>query len=258
MLKDILTSSDPVATLRAMDAAGTLGELEPSLAALRMPIPAGYHHKDNLTHSLQVLDNAIAREKDGADIILRTAALFHDIAKPKVRKFHGKGLVTFDGHEAVGGRMVAAILRNHNFSDPEIKEISLLVEMHMRSHGFTSELWTDSAVRRLTAEAGSDETLERLIIIFYADATSKLPNKVASLHKSVDSLVAAVNDVKAKDARAALRPSISGTDVMELFGIPAGRELGAVMRFLNSDEGVSLSREDALAEVVSRFSLTLE
>jgi poly(A) polymerase len=256
-VKDILLRDDAVSVLHSLDASGKLAEVEPSLANLRMPIPKGYHHKDNLTHSIQVLANAIERELEGPDLILRAAALFHDIGKPKVRKFHGKGLITFDNHEMAGARMISGILRKHDFSEDEVEEVSLLTSLHMRSHGFTSEAWTDSGVRRLMTEAGDDETLKRLVIIFYADATSKIPGKVARLHESVDNLVAALDEVKLKDARAALRPAINGTDVMELFGLPAGRELGAVMRFLNSDEGLALSREEALSEVGSRFSLKL-
>lgn len=255
MLRSILLGDDAVSVLRGLDKNGKLAELEPSLAALRMDVPSGYRHKDNLTHSLQVLENAISREVSGVDLILRTAALFHDIAKPKVRKFHEGGVVTFDNHEAVGAKMVRAILMRQGFNHAETAEIALLVALHMRSHGFTSEAWTDAGVRRLAADAGNAETLQRLAVIFYADATSKIPKKVAELHRSVDELMAALSRVAAKDVRATLRPALSGTDIMSLFGVPAGRELGDIMRFLNSEEGVILSCEDALAAVTSKFSL---
>lgn len=252
-LRDILLLPNPGATLRKLDASGTLAELDPALAALRMEIPTGYHHKDNLTHSIQVLDNAIAREIGEPDLILRAAALFHDIGKPATRKFHKQKLVTFDGHESVGAYQITNILKAHNFTKKEINEIRLLIAYHMRSHGFTSEQWTDSAVRRLIADAETEETLNRLIIIFYADITTKFDSKRNKLYESVDALVAVLEKVKTKDARKALRPAVNGNEIMELFNLKPGKELGQIMKFLNSDAGVHLLKDEALATVKEKF-----
>lgn len=251
-LRDILLSDDPVAVLRNLDATHKLRELEPTLADLRMDIPKGYHHKDNLTHSLKVLENAIQRETT-VDLVLRTAALFHDVGKPATRKFHDKGLVTFDGHETVGARMVKKILVKHGYSKSEIAEISKLVAFHMRSHGFTEQKWTDSAVRRLITEVGDNAVMARLLVVFYADVTTRFPEKRKNLHRAVDALKEKMDEVASLDARKALRPSLSGHDIMELFSLTPGRELGAIMKFLNSDEGIVLSREDAIQAVKDKF-----
>lgn len=239
--------------LQSMDQSGTLAALEPSLAALRMPMRAGYHHKDNLTHSLKVLANAIEREQDGVDLISRTAALFHDIGKPATRKFGSKGVVTFEGHEMVGAKMVRTILKTHGYTKPEINEISKLVAFHMRSHGYTPELWTDSAVRRLIADVGDETTMNRLFILFYSDVTTQYDNKRAKLHADVDKLAAAVQEVTASDARKAQRPAVNGNDIMNRFNLTPGPQLGAIMKWLNSDEGIQLTVEEAYQAVETRF-----
>lgn len=245
-LKNILMSDNAVSTLREMDRCGTLRDLEPTLADLRMPMPAGNVHKDNLTHSIQVLENSIARETDGPDLILRTAALFHDIGKPATRKFNGRKSVTFDAHEAVGASITRKVLNSHNYTKSEISEISKIVALHMRSHGFGDGDWTDSAVRRLITDAGSDRIMDRLIIVFYADATTSNINKLNKHHKAVDALSNAVTNVRTKDARKSLRPAVNGNEVMAMLNIGPGPELGKIMKFLNSDEGIHLSRDEAI------------
>lgn len=252
-LREILAGSNPVQILRALRDSGTLSELEPTLAELLMPIPKGYNHKDNLEHSFVVLQNSIDREKDGADLILRTAALFHDIGKPATRKFGAKGSVTFTNHDVVGAKMVKSILPKHGYTKAEIKQISHLVLMHMRSHTFKTG-WTDSAVRRMITDAGSMEQLERLVVIFYADITTKSNDRKAGFHQSISSLSAEMEKVKIKDERRALRPALNGNEVAELMGLTPGVELGKMMKFLNKDENVGLGREEAIALLKSEFS----
>lgn len=244
-LKEILLGSDPVAKLRGLHAQGLLGELEPTLADLKMDIPAGYHHKDNLEHSIRVLQNAIDRETAGADLILRTAALFHDIGKPDTRAFGKKGAVTFTNHDVVGAKIVRRILPRHGFTKAEVDEVARLVHMHMRSHTFKTG-WSESAVRRLITDVGSAEQLERLIVIFYSDATTKIDSKRESIHGNVGLLADELMKVREKDARAALRPAMDGLEVAEFLGLKPGKELGAVMKFLNKDEHIGLSREETL------------
>lgn len=248
-LKELLMTSDPAAELRKLVSEGTLRTLEPALADLKMDIPRGFHHKDNLEHSIRVLDNAVKREGSGADLILRTAALFHDIGKPPTRKFGSRKSVTFDGHENVGSGMTKRILRDHGYSRAEIREIALLVRLHMRSHGFDKKDWTDSAVRRLIKDVGDEKTMERLIVIFYADCTTTNASKRKAHYAALDHLQEEIARVKAVDARKALRPALDGYEVMELTGLSQGKELGQIMRFLNSDEGISLSREEAVEYV---------
>lgn len=244
-LKKILLGTDPVQELRDIHARGLLGELEPRLAELKMDIPAGYHHKDNLEHSLRVLQNAIDREVGGADLILRTAALFHDIGKPDTRAFGKKGAVTFTNHDVVGAKIVRRILPAHGFTKAEVDAVARLVHMHMRSHTFKTG-WSESAVRRLMTDVGTPEQLDRLIVIFYSDATTKIDSKRESIHGNVGMLVEELMKVREKDARAALRPAMDGLEVAEFLGLVPGKELGAIMKFLNKDENIGLSREETL------------
>lgn len=252
-IRQILSGADPVAVLSAADRDGTLHDIEPSLAELRMEVPAGHHHKDNLTHSLKVLQNAIDRETNGPDLILRTAALFHDVGKPATRVFNGRNSVSFDGHEHVGANMVRRILKKHGYTKREIQDVSLLVTHHMRSHGYQDAPWTDSGVRSLITDVGSEALMSQLIIIFYSDATTGISKKLRAHHRSVDALAAHIQKVKHEDARKALRPALNGNQVMSMFNLTPGRELGAVMRFLNSDEGVRLDAAEAEAQIREKF-----
>jgi poly(A) polymerase len=252
-LKNILLSEDPVKELRALIGTGELSSVEPTLAELLMPIPAGYHHKDNLEHSIRVLGNAIDREADGPDLILRTAALFHDIGKPATRKFGDKGSVTFTNHDTVGAKMVKRILPSHGYTKEEVTQIATLVHMHMRSHTFKTG-WSESAVRRMIVDVGSTEQLERLIVIFYSDATTKLDTKREGIHRNVSLLKDALNEVKKKDARAKLRPALNGHEVAELLNLTPGIELGKAMKLLNQDEHIRLGREEAIALLQDNFT----
>lgn len=232
---------------------GTLRDFEPAVADLFMNIPKGFHHKDNLDHSIKVLENAIARETNGPDLILRTAALLHDMGKPATRKLGTKKSVSFDGHEAVGANMAKKVLSRHGYSKNEIKEISLIIRLHMRSHGFDEGDWTDSGVRRLMNDAGSEATLQRLVIVFYADATTANMNKLRAHHASIDKLRSEIERVREVDERKALRPALNGNEVMEMFNLKPGRELGAIMKFLNSDEGIVLSKDEAIELIREKF-----
>jgi poly(A) polymerase len=251
-LRELLLSSDPVKKLKDLRDKGTLGDLEPTLAALKMSIPKGYHHKDNLEHSFQVLQNAIDREVDGVDLVLRTAALFHDIGKPATREFGDKGVVTFTNHDVVGAKIVRKVLPRHGYSKAEVDQIGRLVYMHMRSHTFASG-WTDSAVRRLITDAGSVHQLERLIVVFYADTTTKIPGKKVNLHAKVAALSDELARVDKADKRASLRPALNGLEVAEFLNIKPGPELGRAMKLLNSDAHVGLDKEASYALLKETF-----
>lgn len=251
-LKDILLSTDPVKELRVLIATGELYTLEPTLSELLMPIPAGYHHKDNLEHSIRVLGNAIDREVNGPDLILRTAALFHDIGKPASRQFGPKGSVTFTNHDVIGSKMVKRILPSHGYSKQEVSQVATLVHMHMRSHTFKTG-WSESAVRRMIVDVGSADQLERLIVIFYSDATTKIDSNREGIHRNVSLLSDALDEVKKKDARARLRPALNGNEVAEILNLTPGIELGKAMKLLNQDQNIALKREDAIALLKENF-----
>lgn len=253
-LRSLLLGSDPVLALRVLDENGDLEGFDPLLAGLRMPVIPGVHHKDNLEHSIRVLENAINLEGT-VDVVLRSAALLHDIGKPKTRRVGSHKSVTFNGHEVVGARLAGKMLKKHGYSNSEISDVCELIAMHMRSHGFGENGgWTDSAVRRLLNDVSSETQLDRLIKIFYADVTSKHKSKRERVYRQVDGLVAALDRVRAEDARRKMRPILNGYDVMELLNIEPGPKLGAVMKFLNSDENILLTREEAIQKVRTVFS----
>lgn len=252
-LKNFLLRDDPVSDLWRMVERGTVEELEPALAALKMEIPKGYHHKDNLGHTVRVLEKAISRETDGPDLILRTAAVLHDIGKPATRKFGKPGVVTFRNHEYVGAKQARNLLKEHGYTVAERDQIHHLITLHMRAYGFGDTKWTDSAVRRLATDAGSLEALDRLIVVFYSDLTSTNVKKVRKIEDGIKRLEEALARVREGDERRALRPAIDGNELMDLTGMRPGPEFGKLMKFLNSDEGVKLSREDALAALRVRF-----
>lgn len=250
-LKSLLLSDDPVGELWELMHSGRMNEIDTSLSDLVMDIPKGYGHKNVLDHSIRVLGNALEFEEK-KDLTLRTAALFHDVGKPATREFHGKGKVTFTNHDVLGSKIVRKVLPKHGFSKTEVDEVGRLVYMHMRSHTFKSG-WSESAVRRLSTQAGSDLQLERLIVVFKSDATTKFTNKIRTIHKNVDELSVELARVKSKDDRLALRPALNGNEVAELLDLKPGKELGLVMKFLNSDDGIKLSRDEAVVAVESFF-----
>lgn len=252
-LKTLLLGSDPVKELQELKAANELHAFEPALDALHMKIPRGYRHKDNWEHSLLVLNNAIAFESNGPDLLLRTAALFHDIGKPATRAFGDTGVVTFRDHETVGSRQTKGLLTKHGYEKTDRLAVARLVALHMRAHGFGEILWSDAGVRRLAFDAGSPESLDRLIVIFYSDLTTKNAEKRNKITEGINRLEEALERVRVSDARKALRPALDGRELMELFGLIQGPELGKLTRFLNSEAGIYLDRSAALVELKTRF-----
>lgn len=253
-LKNILMDENVIEILYNLANNGRISDVDSSLANLRMPAIPGVYHKDVLIHSIKVLENAINREDNGPDLVLRTAALFHDIGKPATRKASNNGkTVTFDGHETVGAQMMKKILTKHNYSKNEITMISELVRNHMRSYGFSEENWTDSAIRSIYNSVSSSEQFNRLTTIFYSDVTTKNNNLRNKIHSGIDVLRDNVDRILKEDARKSLRPALNGNEVMEIFNLAPGIELGKIMKFLNSDEGVYLSRDDAVEIVTCKF-----
>lgn len=247
-----MLSENPADVLRNMHNKRALEDFEPSLSALDMSVPKGYRHKDVLEHSIKVLENAISYEEE-KDLILRTAALLHDIGKPATRKFENKGIVTFQSHDFIGSKIVKKILRNHGYSKDEINKVSDLVKLHMRSHTFVTG-WSDSAVRRLMTDAKDQKQLDRLIIIFKSDITTRHKNKENSFKKSINELSIELEKIKEKDLKSSLRPSLNGNEVAELLGIKPGRELGRVMKFLYLDENLKKNKYEAVKAVLEFVS----
>jgi poly(A) polymerase len=247
-LKQILLAPNGGDILRGMHQRGELAEFLPALAELDIEDARSHRHKNNFYHSVVVYEQA--KELGNADdLILLTAALLHDIGKKATRAFDAKGNPTFTSHEYVGAKMIRKVLKAHDYSNDELKLIEELVKNHMRSFGFRVEKWTDSAVRRLAADVPDEKQIQRLLILFRADVTTKNETFKKNIDQNMRGLAARIAEVKNADKLKARRPAVSGDDLMEVFGMTPGKELGSYMKYLNSEEGLTLSRDEALAWV---------
>ncbi|MDT5329361.1 MAG: poly(A) polymerase, partial [Mycobacterium sp.] len=206
-------------------------------------------HKDVYAHTLQVLEQAIDLEDDGPDLTLRLAALLHDIGKPATRKHEADGGVSFHHHEVVGAKMVRKLMRALRYSKQMIDDVSQLVYLHLRFHGYGDGRWTDSAVRRYVADAGP--LLPKLHKLVRADCTTRNKRRAARLQANYDDLERRIDELAAKEDLARVRPDLDGNEIMRILGIPAGPEVGEAWRYLKElrlDRG-PLSHDDAVDEL---------
>ena len=249
-LDKMLLGADPVAGIELMVQTG-LGEVVlPEIGGMQMAIDEHHQHKDVYQHSLTVLRQAIALEHE-PDLVLRWAALVHDIGKPPTRRHESDGGVSFHHHEVVGAKMVRKRLRALKYSKQMVDEVSQLVYLHLRFHGYGEGRWTDSAVRRYVADAGP--LLPRLHRLVRADCTTRNKRRAALLQANYDGLEARITELAAREDLARVRPDLDGNEIMELLGIPAGPEVGEAWSYLKElrlDRG-PLSREEATAELLA-------
>jgi len=213
----------------------------PELPALRLERDEHHRHKDVYEHSLTVLDQSIDLEKrrgHDPDLTGRLAALLHDIGKPSTRKFEPGGKVSFHHHDIVGAKMARKRLKALIYPSQVVKEVSKLVELHLRFHGYGDQGWTDSAVRRYVRDAG--DQLERLHILTRSDCTTRNRRKAERLEFAYDELAARIANLTAKEELAAIRPDLDGQQIMATLGIKPGPEVGKAYKFLLNlrlDEG---------------------
>jgi poly(A) polymerase len=227
---------DPVAGLRLLVDTGLADHVIPELPALRLLIDEHHRHKDVYEHTLTVLERAIRLEDGpegavpGPDLVLRLAAVLHDIGKPGTRRFEPHGGVSFHHHEVVGAKMAAARLRAMRFDRDTVKQVARLVELHLRFHGYGDAEWTDSAVRRYVTDAGP--LLERLHKLTRADCTTRNRGKAERLAAAYDALEARIKRLQEQETLDAVRPDLDGNAIMQILGIPPGREVGEAWRYL--------------------------
>jgi poly(A) polymerase len=218
---------------------------------MQMAIDEHHQHKDVYHHSLTVLRQAVALEDDGPDLVLRWAALLHDIGKPATRRHEANGGVSFHHHEVVGAKMARKRLRALKYSKQMVDDISQLVFLHLRFHGYGGGKWTDSAVRRYVADAGP--LLSRLHKLVRADCTTRNQRRAARLQANYDQLEGRITELAAQEDLARVRPDLDGNRIMELLDIPAGPQVGEAWRFLKElrlDRG-PLTDEEATAELLA-------
>jgi poly(A) polymerase len=248
-LSKLMLGSNPRAGVELMVDTGLAEHVLPEVPAMRLEIDEHHQHKDVYTHSLTVLEQAIALEDGEPDLVLRLAALLHDIGKPATRRHEPGGGVSFHHHEVVGAKLVRKRLRALRYPTRVVEDVAALVFLHLRFHGYGTGEWTDSAVRRYVTDAG--DLLPRLHKLVRADCTTRNRRKATALRRSYDDLERRIERIRAEEDLAAVRPDLDGNAIMELLGLPPGPLVGQAWRHLKElrlDRG-PLSREEAEAEL---------
>ncbi|MDP8974855.1 MAG: CCA tRNA nucleotidyltransferase [Actinomycetota bacterium] len=201
---------------------GLADEFLPEVPALALAQDPVHHHKDVLAHTIAVV------EQVPAERIVRLAALFHDIGKPRTRSFGPAG-VSFHHHEVVGARMTRERMRALHYPNEDIDSVSRLVELHLRFHTYRFG-WSDSAIRRYVRDAGP--LLERLNQLTRGDCTTRNRRKAAELAGRMDRLEEDIARLREKEELAAIRPELDGRQVMEQLGVGPSRVVGEALAYL--------------------------
>jgi poly(A) polymerase len=238
-LTKLILARQPRAGLRLLVDSGLADIVLPELPALRLEVDEHHRHKDVYEHSLTVLDQAIALEGapdgpeesvPGPDLVLRLAALLHDIGKPATRRFEPGGGVSFHHHEVVGAKLAAKRLKALRFDKDTVKAVARLVELHLRFHGYGEGQWTDSAVRRYVTDAGP--LLARLHRLTRSDSTTRNARKAQRLSTTYDELERRIEELMEAEELARVRPELNGNEIAEVLGIRPGPVLGRAYSYL--------------------------
>jgi poly(A) polymerase len=232
-LTKLLLGAAPRRGLELLVDTGLADHVLPELPALRMAADEHGQHKDVYAHTLQVLDQAIDLEQrsgSAPDLVLRWAAVLHDVGKPATRRFEPDGRVTFHHHEVVGARMARMRLRELRYAKEIVEDVAQLVFLHLRFYGYGRGEWTDSAVRRYVVDAGP--LLPRLHKLVRSDVTTRNVRKAAGLAAAYDALEERIAQLKKQEELDAIRPDLDGNEIMAILGITPGPAVGRAYRHL--------------------------
>lgn len=222
-LDKLLVVEDPSEGLWFLVNTGLAEEFLPELPALALEQDPVHRHKDVLAHTIAVVQRARPSR------IVRLAALFHDVGKPKTRSFGPEGTVSFHHHELVGARMTRDRMRALRYPAEDIEKVSKLVELHLRFHTYAMG-WTDSAVRRYVRDAG--DLLDDLNELTRADCTTRNVARAKQLTRRMDELETRVAELRQSEELAAIRPDLDGKEVMAHLGIKPGPLVGRALAHL--------------------------
>ena len=259
-LSKILMSTNPRIGITILVDSGLAEFVLPEIPKLRLEIDEHHHHKDVYEHSITVLEQAITHEDrlGGPNLVIRLAALLHDIGKPKTRNLIDGGGVSFHHHEVVGARLAKKRLQELRFDGKTIEDVKTLIALHLRFHGYGDGEWSDSAVRRYVRDAG--ELLIHLHVLTRADCTTRNKQKASRLAATYDSLEARIDVLMEQEELSKIRPDLDGAQVMELLNLKPSRAVGDALDFLmelrleNGPLGVEVATEKLLAWWKSRSS----
>ncbi len=243
-LNKIIMAPHPSIGFEYLQRSGLLHIILPELAALDIVEKKdGRAHKNNFYHTLEVLENVIAKGR--SSLYLRWGALLHDIGKTKTKRWEPKAGWTFHNHNFVGAKMVPEIFRRLKLPmGTEMRYVQKLVDLHMRPIAIADEEVTDSAVRRLLNDAGDD--IDDLMCLCEADITSKNEVRKQLFLENFRMVREKLADLKEKDYKRLLQPVIDGNEIMELFHLQPSREVGTLKQYLKDavlDNKVENERE---------------
>ena len=253
-LSKLLLSDDPRPGLEALVDSGIAALVLPELPALKLEADEHHHHKDVYQHTLTVVMQAIDYEKDYGlekDLILRLAALLHDIGKPVTKRLEAGGAVSFHHHDVVGAKLAKKRMQELKFDNDTIKAVARLVELHLRFFGYSDQQWSDSAVRRYVRD--SEDQLLRLHALTRADVTTRNKKKADRLSHAYDDLEQRIALLSEQEQLDSMRPELDGAQIMEILDITPGRVVGEAYAFLleiRLDEG-EIGFEEARKRLLS-------
>lgn len=252
----MLMSKNPRTGITILVETGLAEIVLPEIPKLRLEIDEHHHHKDVYEHSITVLEQAISHEDrlGGPNLIIRLAALLHDIGKPKTRNLIPGGGVSFHHHEIVGARLTKSRLKALRFDGDTIEQVETLVALHLRFHGYGDGEWTDSAVRRYVRDAG--DLLVHLHVLTRADCTTRNAKKAERLAKTYDALEARIAKLMEEEELSKIRPDLDGAQVMKLLDIKPSAAVGKALDYLLELrlENGPLGEERATEELLNWWS----